>query len=231
MNAKKILEAETKNHAESHAYLLIGNREEADSVVDYIVRARNILPVDITLIGQEALLSEKDIKVEETRQLLREISRSPEGKQRLVIIYGCERLNASSGNILLKSLEEPAGPVIFVLISSTSAVLPTIKSRCRVLNLNSADLSDNICAEEYIPVLKKGFPEASALIEKTVKEEKASELLKELVSNQRKKLLEKKNLIFARNLEEVEMARKRIGQNGNQRLVLECLILKIGESL
>lgn len=231
MNAKKILEAETKNHAESHAYLLIGKREEADFAVDYIVRARNILPVDITSIGQDAQeSSEKDIKVEETRQLLREISRSPQGKQRLVVIYGCEKLNASSGNVLLKSLEEPAGPVIFVLISSTSAVLSTIKSRCRVLTLDSSD-SDEIQTEEYVPTLKKGFPEASALIEKTVKEEKSGALLRELMDNQRKKLLEKKNLIYAKNLEEVEVAKRKIGQNGNQRLVLECLILKIGESL
>lgn len=241
MNAKKFLEAETKNHAESHAYLLVGNRKTADLVLSYIIKTRGILEIDISTISPE---EEKEpahkgskagkageIKVEETRRLLREISRSPEGKQRLAVIYDCEKLNASSGNVLLKSLEEPAGPVVFVLIANTSAVLSTITSRCRVLNLDLVDSTDDSHIEEYVPILKKGFPEASSLIEKTVKEEKSHVLLQELTDNQRKKMLETKDPVCAKNLEEVGLARKRINQNGNQRLVLECLILKIGESL
>lgn len=232
MNVKKFLEAETKNQAESHAYLLVGNRKEADLAVDFIIKTRNILPVDITSIDCTAQGStEKEIKVEETRQLLREISFSPQGNQRLAVIYNAQKLNASSGNILLKSLEEPAGPVVFVLVAKTSDVLSTIKSRCRVLNLDFFDLNDNVLEEEYVPELKKGFPEASALIEKIVKEERAQVLLQELMLNQREKLLLSKDVINAENLEEIEMAKKRIVQNGNQRLVLECLILKIGKSL
>jgi len=231
MNANKFLEAELENHAESHAYLLIGNRVEAEKVVNFVIETRNILPVDITVIGQEEDSAEKGIKVEDARQFLREISRSPQGKQRLAVIYGCEKLNASSGNVLLKNLEEPAGPVVFILISSTSSVLSTIKSRCRVLNLDNVESDNDTGEEEYIIEVKKGLPEAFSLIEKIAKEGKASLFLQELTANQRKKLLSEKKSIHAKNIEEIESARKKIGQNGNQRLVLECLILKIMESL
>lgn len=232
MNVKKFLEAETKNHAGSHAYLLVGNRAEADLVIEFIIESREILPIDISRIGQEPeAVAQKEIKVEETRRLLREISFSPQGKQRLAIIYNCEKLNASSGNVLLKNLEEPAGPVIFVLVANSSSVLSTIKSRCRILNLNSLDLDDRIRAEAYIMELKKGFPEATILIEKVIKEEKTAALVQELIINQRIKLLHLKDLTFANNLEEIEIAKRKIVQNGNQRLILECLILKIGKDL
>jgi len=232
MNVKKFLEAETKNHAGSHAYLLIGNRAEADLVIEFIIESREILPIDISRVGQEPeAVAQKEIKVEETRRLLREISFSPQGKQRLAVIYNCEKLNASSGNVLLKNLEEPAGPVIFVLVASSSSVLSTIKSRCRILNLNSLDSDDHIREEAYIMELKKGFPEATILIEKVIKEEKTAALVQELITNQRRKLLHLKDLTFANNLEEIESAKRKIVQNGNQRLILECLILKIAKDL
>lgn len=57
-----------------------------------------------------------------------------EGRAQVVVIEGADSLssdNASAGNILLKSLEEPAGRVMFVLLATHSGrILPTISSRC-----------------------------------------------------------------------------------------------------
>lgn len=260
MNAQKFLEAEIKNQTGSHAYLLIGNRKSADEAIDYIVGEKKILPVDISRVIPEELKGKAgEIKVEEIRQFLHDVSRTPQGKERLAIIYNAEKLNASSGNVLLKNLEEPVGAITFILVANSVSVLPTIKSRCRIINLASVewDLENN--TEEFVTELKKGFPEASKLIEKAVKEDAASakggasvsagtspdggppaseemrgkveDIIQELISNQRQKLLLKKEVIFAKNLEEIEKAKKKINQNGNQRLVLECLILKIGKNL
>ena len=250
MNVQKFLETEIKNQAGSHAYLLIGRRKEAELALDFIVRTRNILPADVSTVDYlSAENAGKEIKVEETRQLLRDISLSPSGKNRLAVVYGADKLNTFSGNVLLKSLEEPAGPVIFVLIADSLAVLSTIKSRCRIINLNSPALMETSPTEEFLPEIKKGFPEASALIEKIVKEDVASakngadvpdsggmrrkteEIIEELVRNQRSKLLSEKKIVYSKNLEEIEKARKKIRKNGNQRLVLECLVLKIGKNL
>jgi len=232
MNAQKFLEAEIKNQTGSHAYLFIGNRKSADEAIDYIVGEKKILPVDISRVIPEELKGKAgEIKVEEIRQFLHDVSRTPQGKERLAIIYNAEKLNASSGNVLLKNLEEPVGAITFILVANSVSVLPTIKSRCRIINLASVewDLENN--TEEFVTELKKGFPEASKLIEKAVKEDSSSQILQELINNQRRKLLLKKEVTFADNLEEIEKAKKKINQNGNQRLVLECLILKIGKDL
>ncbi len=83
-------------------------------------------------------LSEKqDITIEQIRQLQEFISLSSlAGGWRIVLIDGAHYLNAESGNALLKSLEEPAPQVVFFLLSAEpKKILPTIKSRCFVMQL------------------------------------------------------------------------------------------------
>ena len=63
---------------------------------------------------------------------------------RVIVVDSADDLNPNAANALLKSLEEPPRRAVFVLISSEpSSLLPTIRSRCRRLNmrpLNRADL-------------------------------------------------------------------------------------------
>lgn len=55
---------------------------------------------------------------------------------RVVLISNAERMNKNAANGLLKSLEEPANnSVIILLTSQASVLLPTIKSRCQILQL------------------------------------------------------------------------------------------------
>ena len=62
-------------------------------------------------------------------------SRSYNG-YRVVFISPAESLNINAANSLLKSLEEPAdNSVIILLTSQSSALLPTIRSRCQQLQL------------------------------------------------------------------------------------------------
>ncbi len=54
------------------------------------------------------------------------------GPMKVVILDGADRLNDGARNALLKTLEEPAPEVLFVLLAETkSAVMPTILSRLR----------------------------------------------------------------------------------------------------
>jgi DNA polymerase-3 subunit delta' len=53
------------------------------------------------------------------------------GRIKAVLVYPAERLNMESANTLLKTLEEPAGEVRFVLATEAAhLLLPTIRSRC-----------------------------------------------------------------------------------------------------
>lgn len=53
---------------------------------------------------------------------------------RVVVIDGAEAMNANAANALLKNLEEPPPHTVIILISHNAAkLLPTIRSRCRLV--------------------------------------------------------------------------------------------------
>jgi DNA polymerase III subunit delta' len=59
------------------------------------------------------------------------------GKRRLFFIDDCERLLVPSANALLKVLEEPQAPCVFVLTARhLDRVLPTISSRCQKISVH-----------------------------------------------------------------------------------------------
>ncbi len=59
-----------------------------------------------------------------------------EGRSRVFIIDGAEQLSTEAANCLLKTLEEPAGGVIFILLATSDRLLPaTVVSRCQQLEL------------------------------------------------------------------------------------------------
>ena len=60
-----------------------------------------------------------------------------EGKARFFIVEDAEKLNDSSGNALLKILEEPPPTSHIILLTSRPAwLLPTIRSRCQVIRFS-----------------------------------------------------------------------------------------------
>lgn len=64
--------------------------------------------------------------------------RPGEPVQRVVIVDQADELNVSSANALLKSLEEPPARTVFLLITSQPGrLLPTIRSRTRMLPLGA----------------------------------------------------------------------------------------------
>jgi len=57
-------------------------------------------------------------------------------KDNIYIIKNCEKMNKESANTMLKFLEEPDGNVIgFFITNQKDNVLPTIQSRCQIINV------------------------------------------------------------------------------------------------
>ena len=77
----------------------------------------------------------KNISIEETRSAIEGLSiGSHRGGNRVILIFPLEMLRSDSANTLLKSLEEPPANTIFILLADrVDRVLPTIRSRCRLL--------------------------------------------------------------------------------------------------
>jgi len=78
-----------------------------------------------------------EITVEEIRRLLAFFHMSAaEGGRRVAIIDAADELNPSAANALLKMLEEPPrDAVLFLVAHQPARLLPTIRSRCRLLRL------------------------------------------------------------------------------------------------
>jgi len=78
------------------------------------------------------------IKVADIKELQERMRFRPlEGARRVVIIDDAERMNITSANSLLKTLEEPSAVNVFLLVSSRPHLLPmTILSRCHRLRFN-----------------------------------------------------------------------------------------------
>ena len=74
----------------------------------------------------------KGILIASVRELVAKILQtSQQGGRKVIIVEPAEAMTTGSANALLKSLEEPAGSTVFLLISHQfSFLLPTIKSRC-----------------------------------------------------------------------------------------------------
>lgn len=77
------------------------------------------------------------IRVSDMRDTVRKSFTAPaNGRWQVILVEDAERLNESSANAVLKAVEEPASRTVWLLCSPfVEDVLPTIRSRCRHLNL------------------------------------------------------------------------------------------------
>ena len=93
---------------------------------------------DVEVIRTEGL----SIKVEEIRELLTRVAWAPSmGGWRVVVMEDADRLTESAANALLKAIEEPGTRTVWLLCAPTlHDVLPTIRSRCRHLQLRTPSI-------------------------------------------------------------------------------------------
>jgi DNA polymerase-3 subunit delta' len=101
---------------------------------------------DVEIIRTEGL----SIKVEEVRELLTRVAWAPSmGGWRVVVMEDADRLTESAANALLKAIEEPGNRTVWLLCAPTlHDVLPTIRSRCRHIQLHTP--SDSAVAQVLI---------------------------------------------------------------------------------
>ena len=78
-----------------------------------------------------------EISIDQIREMQHAASLPPfEGKYKVFIIDGAERLSIEAANCLLKTLEEPVGKVVFILLAVDDRLLPaTVISRCQRMGL------------------------------------------------------------------------------------------------
>ena len=99
----------------------------------------------------------RNITVNQIRAMQQRLTTRPTlGSRRVVIIDPADDMERNASNALLKSLEEPPAGTFFVLVTHRPArLLPTIRSRCRVLRF------PNLSEAEIEQALRADMPEAT----------------------------------------------------------------------
>ena len=119
-------------------YFLSADEDKRYSIKDYLIDKESLAYKEINnnthpnffLIENNA--TEKEIKIEKIRNLLKFLNKSTYRRDlKIILIDNVENLNLNSSNALLKSIEEPSENTFFFLIHNSShKVLDTITSRC-----------------------------------------------------------------------------------------------------
>ena len=161
--AVSLLQRSLEMDSLAHAYLFVGpahvgkmklalslaqalNCEAGEPPCGECVACQKIASIkhaDVQIIGlshDEDLAEARprvEISIDQIRQLQHSASLPPfEGRYRVFIIDGAELLSTEAANCLLKTLEEPVGKVVLIVLTTNERLLPvTVISRCQRVEL------------------------------------------------------------------------------------------------
>lgn len=98
------------------------------------------------------LEGKQQIGIDQVRSLIERIGLTPQyGGRKTVVVSPAERMTRAAANTLLKTLEEPPGDALFVLVAHRAGALPaTIRSRCQIMDfpVPDADSAKSWLAEQ-----------------------------------------------------------------------------------
>jgi DNA polymerase-3 subunit delta' len=100
-------------------------------------------------VNEKTGVQRKEVVVYQVRQLISSLQLTTTiSKRKLALVHPAEAMNRNAANALLKTLEEPPGDCVFVLVSDDPGRLPaTIRSRCQGLQIR---LPDEATAVQYL---------------------------------------------------------------------------------
>jgi len=95
---------------------------------------------DLTALRTEQVV----IRIDEARNLVERAYFAPSvGRYRVIVVEDADRMAERTSNVLLKALEEPPEHTVWVLCAPSDAdLLPTIRSRVRMLRLREPSVAD-----------------------------------------------------------------------------------------
>lgn len=115
---------------------------------------------DYFVIEPDPNAATPQIKIEQVREIEQQLVYRPLiGERKICLIDDADRLTIGAANALLKTLEEPPGHSLFILIASRPQALPiTIRSRCQALRFTTPARTQ----VEAALILQRELPPADA---------------------------------------------------------------------
>lgn len=180
-----LLQASIHHGRLAHAYLFYGERRVGKLMTavrlaqalhceqpsqtgaqDSCGRCRSCLQIaarthpDYFVIEPDPKAATPQIKIEQVREIEQQFVYRPlVGERKICLIDDADRLTIGAANALLKTLEEPPGQSLFVLVTSRLHALPiTIRSRCQTLRFTTPARTQ----VEAALILKRELPPADA---------------------------------------------------------------------
>ncbi len=196
---------------------LLGRVEALNQVLEDLNLQRK--HPDVLYIEDEAKLG-----VEQSQQIRSFLSIRPySALGRVVVLESAHKLTREAQNALLKILEEPPNQAVILLgAASTSALLPTILSRCQIVQLEDAVEEDSKFFDQIASLIGKSEAERFAFIEKL---EEKEVFLDAMVAYFRQKMIaDPSKYQFAQKLLQAEEWKE---SNVNIRAILEYLMLEM----
>lgn len=179
----------------------------------------------------------KTIKIKQIHDFIRKIQLKPYfSKFKIGVITSAEKMTKEAQNALLKTLEEPPKNTFLILTTiSVNKLLPTIISRCQVLEfkVDKKGQTDSNIAQT---ILKADIIERFRIVEQIVQQkdklkmsEDINDLIEKLLLYFRKQLLKigKNNQDIIKIIDLIETTRTAIDKNVNKRLAIENLMINL----
>lgn len=138
-------------------------KKRQEYIKDYA--ARNTIDIfDITTIEKDSSVkTTQSIGIETVKLLQKKLFLKPiRSKNKLIVIEDAQLLTPEAQNALLKVLEEPPANTIIILGTETKdALLPTILSRCQIIELEESQKKLSDKTVEELTTFIRSLPELS----------------------------------------------------------------------
>ncbi|MBI3984604.1 MAG: hypothetical protein HY344_01490 [Candidatus Levybacteria bacterium] len=180
------------------------------------------------------LTSEKQIGIQDIKNLTRQIFLKPlRGDKKMVVLEAFFGATIDAQNAFLKVLEEPPLSTTIIILASSNFFLPTIVSRCKLIELSSKisfeeNEEGNII--EILEDLKKAEVGERLKIAQDLAKDKESTLLflEKLIVAARNEMVKKQKVEYGKQIVLLQKYYRQIKQsNVNLRLGLESLFLEL----
>lgn len=220
-----------------HSIVIVSrNKEQRDARALKICQENHIDKFDIGIIESTSSSSTvKSIGIEEIRSFQKKVFLKPfKSKIKAIILKINQNFTIEAQNALLKVLEEPPlNTIIILTVSNHDILLPTILSRCRIIELNQKiEISEEESAQYFnllISLLSLGIGGRLKLAQDIGKnKEEATFWLEKMILAIRKKIIQDQVSQCSRLLISFQDTHKVLSTtNANQRLAIENLFLNL----